>query len=144
MISKLLLIITLKISENDVLSLCLILFIQCMKKSLRLLMTWWIFLFGHNFLSKLLLAWNPMIRTKQWAKSRTDRVEEKGRQAHLQWGCLPNIPISLPCESVILLTSVLSANMKNKAAAKMLTSRKREEAIKGMGTQGSTGTIKGI
>lgn len=54
---------------------------------------------------------------------------------HLQWGCLPSIPISLSCKSVILLSSILSANLKNKAAAKTLTSRKR----RGYGRDGHSG-----
>lgn len=58
-----------------------------------------------------------------------EQMEWKRREdrPHLQWGCLPSIPISLPCKSVILLNSILSANLKNKAAAKTLTSRKRRD-----------------
>lgn len=68
----------------------------------------------------------------------------KGKTGPIFSGVVYPIYQSVSLVSLILLTSMLSANLKNKAAAKMLTSRKREGAIKGMGTQGSTGTIKGI
>lgn len=76
------------------------------------------------------LAWNPMDQN-QTIEPGTEQMEwTEERQAPSPKGSSAQ-HTNLPCESMTLLTSILSANLKTTAAVKMLTRRERKGGMVG-------------